>query len=98
MIKQNTTVLDLNDYPDIDLAEFSDWFENKFFKTVIINNDINWYKGKYDVEIWFYRDWENKKLSIELKLVDVTDYPSDPCLEELLKELEDDKLDGVIKK
>lgn len=90
----NETVLDLKDYPDIDLNEFIEWFKDKYFKEVIINNDINWYKGKYDVEMWFHRDWENKKFSIELKLVDVTDYPEDPHLEELLNQLKHDKPEG----
>ena len=94
----NKTRLDLNDYPDIDLAEFSDWFENKFFKTVIINNDTDWFNGKYDVNIIIHRDFYHNKFSLELELVDVTDYPKDEHLEKMLKELEDDKLDGVIKK
>ena len=102
----NETVLDLKDYPDIDLNEFIEWFKDKYFKEVIINNDINWYKGKYDVEMWFHRDWENKKFSIELKLVDISKLPSDPHTEELIKQLlehdkpEDyslDKNDGLIK-
>lgn len=88
MIKQNTTIIDLNDYPDIDLNEFIDWFENKFFKTVIINNDTNWFNNKYDVNIIVHRDFFHNKFGFELELVDVTDYPPNPCLEELLKEIE----------
>lgn len=87
---ENKTVLDFNEYQDIDLEEFITWLKEKYFKRIIINNDRNWYKNKYDVDWLFYRDYENKKLSIELKLVDVTDYPPDPCIEELLKELEEE--------
>ena len=94
MIKQNTTVIDLNDYPDIDLNEFLDWFENKFFKTVIINNDTNWFNGRYDVNIIVHRDFFHNKLGLELELVDVTDYPPDTHLEEQLKKL---KEEGKIK-
>ena len=87
----NKTVLDLKDYPDIELDDFIEWFTDKYFKKVILNNDINWYKDKYDVEIWFTRDWENKTFSMELKLEDVTDHPEDPYLEEQLNEIKERK-------
>lgn len=84
-IMTNKTVLDLKDYPDIELDDFIEWFTSKYFKRVTLNNDLNWYKDKYDVQIWFTRDWENKTFSMELKLEDVTDYPPNPRLEEQLK-------------
>ena len=93
-MSDNKTVLDFKDYPDIDIFEFSDWFEEKFLKIVIGNNDINWYNGKYDVDVIVHRDWENRKFSLELQLVDVTDYTPDPHLEEIIKQLKHDKPDG----
>lgn len=73
MTLENITVLDFNDYPDIDLREFAEWFRNKFFKDITVNLDTDWYNGKYDVEIWFHEDTDNNQFSIELKLNDVTD-------------------------
>lgn len=90
-IMTNKTVLDLKDYPDIELDDFIEWFTHKYFKRVTLNNDLNWYKDKYDVQIWFTRDWENKTFSMELKLEDVTDHPEDPYLEEQLNEIKERK-------
>lgn len=95
---ENKIVLDFNEYQDIDLREFRKWFDNKFFSKLLLANKgddaINYFNGKYDIEWWFHEDTDNNQFSIELKLIDVTDYPTDPHLEEILKQLKHDKPEG----
>lgn len=85
-------VLDFNECSDITVDEFDKWFFDKYLSKLKLaeegESSINYFKDKYDVEWWFHRDTENNQYSIELKLVDVTDYPPNPCLEELLKGIE----------
>lgn len=87
---ENKTVLDFNEYQDIDLREFRKWFDNKFFSKLLLANKgedaFNYFNGKYDVEWWFHEDTDNNQFSIELKLVDVTDHPEDPELDKLIEE------------
>lgn len=88
----NKTVIDFNDYPDIDLTEFDEWFNNKFIEklnpTCTGKDSLDFYKGKYDVEWWFHRDMENNQFSIELKLVDITNIiPDNPRLMKQCEEI-----------
>lgn len=66
----NKTVLDFNNYPDIDLTEFISWFVKKYFKSIEEISKAPLYKGKYGVNILFHMDIENNRYSIELELVD----------------------------
>ena len=80
----NETILNFNDYPDINLREFAEWFERKYFKTTEEIIETPLFLGKYDAEIWFHQDTGNNQYSIELKLEDYSKHSTNPALEEAL--------------
>lgn len=90
-------VLDFNECSDITVDEFDKWFFDKYLTKLKLaeegESSINYFKDKYNVEWWFHRDTENNQYSIELKLVNVKDYPPDHHLEEM-KHLKHDKPEG----
>ena len=65
-------VLDLSQFDDIDLDDFIEWFTMKYINKEYITGygGLDWYKDKYDVDIWFHRDKENKKFSVWFELVE----------------------------
>lgn len=83
----NKTILDFKDYPDINLREFAEWFEKKYFKPVDKISTTPLFMGKYDGEIWFHQDMENNQYSIELKLTDYSKIPDEPALQEALDDI-----------
>lgn len=89
MVDDNKTILDFNDYPDIDLKEFDEWFWDKYLSKLKLAeqglSSINYFKDKYNVEWWFHRDVENNQFSIELKLIEVN-HDTDPEFEKMLEE------------
>ena len=70
--KRSKVILDLSQFDDIDLDDFIEWFMAKYINKEHIKGygGLDWYKDKYDVDIWFHRDKENKKFSVWFELVE----------------------------
>ena len=90
----NETVLDLKDYPDIDMREFRDWFDKSFVEPLMEadkKNPLNRFNDKYEV-IWNFRvDPDNRQYAIYLELYDWSKHPPDPHTKELFQQLLEQK-------
>ena len=85
----NETVLDLNDYPDIDMVEFRDWFDKSFVEPLMEadkKNPLNRFLDKYSVEWYFRVDHDNRQYAIRLELDDWSKHPTDKHTEKIVKE------------
>ncbi|WP_405285987.1 hypothetical protein [Methanobrevibacter sp.] len=90
MIKMNNeTVLDLKDYPDIDMVEFRDWFDKSFVEPLMEadkKNPLNRFMDKYSVEWNFRVDHDNRQYAICLELDDWSKHPTDKHTEKIVNE------------
>lgn len=84
-------VLRLGGYPEIDVWEFRDWFLKSYFKIPPKNDTM--YLDKFDVDISFTVDEDDKIITIGMDLVDYSEM--DNMSESLKRELREISRGGL---